>query len=214
MRWLALAATGLLSLTACDQLAGPTAGPVAYEPTIAGTVDHALCLLGFSGAPLERLVTGHHLISGELNGRPARFILDTGANATVVNAAHATAFGLSDQRTQPGVAVGLGGSLRASQARIESLTLADVRIRQDTIMVADLSQLDGLLGRIGGGVIHGIVGQDVMAEHRAVVDVARPMLHLQADDADPAPVPAEACAAGENSGAGAVSADGSPEADE
>jgi hypothetical protein len=59
-----LAAAGVLSLAACDQLAAPTAGPAAYEPTIAGTVDHALCLLGFSGAPLERLVTGHHLISG------------------------------------------------------------------------------------------------------------------------------------------------------
>lgn len=213
MRRLALAAAGLLSLAACDQLAAPTARPAAYEPTIAGTVDHALCLLGFSGAPLERLVTGHHLISGELNGRPARFILDTGANATVIHAAHAEAFGLSD-RTRPGVAVGLGGSLRASQAGIESLTLADVPIRQDTIMVADLSQLDGLLGRIGGGVIHGIVGQDVMAEHRAVVDVARPMLHLQAEDADPAPVPAEGCAASENPGAGGVSAEASPEADE
>ena len=112
------------------------------------------------------------------------------------------------------MAVGLGGSLRASQARIESLTLADVPIRQDTIMVADLSQLDGLLGRIGGGPVHGIVGQDVMAEHGAVVDVARPMLHLQADDADPAPVPAEACAASENPGAGGVSAEASPEADE
>jgi hypothetical protein len=110
------------------------------------------------------------------------------------------------------VAVGLGGSLRASQARIESLSLADVPIH--TIMVADLSQLDGLLGRIGGGPIHGIVGQDVMADHRAVVDVARPMLHLQADDADPAPVPAEACAASENPGAGGVSAEASPEADE
>ena len=187
-----------LALAACDQpLAPGRAAPaqVAYEPGQAGTVDHALCLLGFTGAPLEPLASGHHVITGQLNGQPARFILDTGANRSVVHSAHADAFGLTARRAAPGVAMGLGGALRASMANIESLSLGGVDIRQGSLMLADLSQMEAVLGRLSGEPVHGIIGQDVMTEHRAVVDVARHVLHLQAQDADPAPVPAERCEA-------------------
>lgn len=199
MRPWPLVALGALTLAGCERLPLDRAAlnpgpPVAYEPGLAGTVDHALCLLGFTGAPLERLPSGHHLIVGELNGQPARFILDTGANASVVHAAYADTFGLSESRTVPGVAMGLGGTLQASRASIESLVLGGVPIRQNNLMMADLSQMEGLLGRLSGQPIHGIIGQDVMSEHRAVVDVARHILHLQAQDIDPAPVPAERCA--------------------
>jgi hypothetical protein len=52
-----------------------------------------------------------------------------------------------------------------------------------------------LLGPISGGRIYGIIGQDVMKEHRAVIDVAKPILYLVPADASPSPVPAERCAA-------------------
>ncbi|HMP61925.1 MAG TPA: hypothetical protein PKA17_02290 [Phenylobacterium sp.] len=80
-------------------------------------------------------------------------------------------------------------------ANIESLSLGGVDIRQGSLMLADLSQMEAVLGRLSGEPVHGIIGQDVMTEHRAVVDVARHVLHLQAQDADPAPVPAERCEA-------------------
>lgn len=179
----------LLSLAACE--VATTSSPPAYRPEEAGTVDHALCLLGFTAVPLIELASGHHLVKARLNGRAATFVLDTGANATVLNAPYAEQFGV--EGGLPGGAVGLGGAMQASAARIDELVIGGVPIRQSRIMVTDLGQLSRLLEPMAGREIHGIVGQDVMNEHRAVIDVARPILYLIEGNEEPAPVSQEQC---------------------
>lgn len=186
---LPLILAALALLTACDVAPEP---PPEYRPAEAGTVDHALCLLGFSAVPLSEVVSGHHLVEATLNGRPATFVLDTGANATVLNAGYAEEFGI-EPGGLPGGAVGLGGAMQATAARIDGMQVGPVPIRQKRIMITDLSQLSRMLGPLTGGEVHGILGQDVLAEHRAVIDVARPILYLIEADEEPAPVPAERC---------------------
>lgn len=193
MKALLAAACAMIALTGCEELRPAAVKSVEYRPQEAGTVDHAMCLLGFTGVGLRELATGHHLVEARLNGRDATFVLDTGANATVLHAGHAAAFGLSKSLSIPVSAVGLGGAMKASQARLDTLSIGSVPIRRSRIMVADLSQLTNLLGPMSGGTIHGIIGQDVMKEHRAVIDVARPILYLIEGDQEPAPVPAERC---------------------
>lgn len=196
---------GAIGLAGCDGFASPAGSgdQVDYRPEQSGTVDHALCLLGFSATPLQRLVTGHQLVEGQVNGKRATFLLDTGANATVVHRGHAETFGLVPQRGVFGTAAGLGGTLQASRASVESLRVEDQEIRQSHVMIADLSQVENVLGRLSRQPIHGILGQDVMREHRAVIDVARPMLYLRAAGSDPAPAPAELCTrAGDDRGTG------------
>lgn len=178
-----------LSLSACE--VATTSSPPDYRPEEAGTVDHALCLLGFTAVPLIELASGHHLVEARLNGRPATFVLDTGANATVLNAPYAERFEI--EGGLPGGAVGLGGAMKASAARIDQLVVGGVPIRQGRIMVTDLGQLSRTLEPMAGREIHGIIGQDVMNEHRAVIDVARPILYLIEGDEEPAPVPEEQC---------------------
>lgn len=184
----------LLLAAACDQARGPA---VEYRPGEAGTVDHALCLLGFSAIPLREVEPGHHLVEATVNGRTGAFVLDTGANVTVVSASHAERFGLSSS----GPSRGLGGVLRpgaavnARQITIEDFRIGTVAVRQDAVVVADLDQLLTALGRVSGADVAGIIGQDVLGEHRAIIDVARPMLYLMVEDREPAPVPADRCGA-------------------
>jgi hypothetical protein len=188
-----LATLGLLAaLAACEQ---PTSQKTAlYSPEEAGTVDHAMCLLGFNAVPLRELPSGHHLVDVTMNGNKATFILDTGANASVVHSAAARGLGLPDKGAPAG-AFGLGGGMKAQQVKLERLEIGGVPIRRGRIMTSDLSQLVQILGTVSPGRIVGIIGQDVMKEHRAVIDVARPILYLVAEDRDPAPVPAEQCRA-------------------
>jgi hypothetical protein len=197
-----VALVGLFAVSACDGVVAPTSG-VEYRPELAGTVDHAMCLLGFSASPVVQLVTGHQLVNGTLNGKPATFVLDTGANVSVIHQPYAADFGLTPQRGVTGAAVGLGGGMKATRASVETLQIADVQIRQRHLMIADLSQLESILGRLTRSPIHGIVGQDVLREHRAVIDVARPMLYLRKEKTPPAPVPVERC-----QGAGDAETDG------
>lgn len=196
----------LLLVAACDQSGGPfikSDGPrVEYRPEEAGTVDHALCLLGFSAVPVQKVDPGHHLIKASINGQVGNFDLDTGADVTVINASQAERFGLSPGgglRDLGGTLLG-GASGNARQVAPDSFKVGPITVRQSRVVTADLSQLLTALGEISGSEVSGIIGQDVLNEHRAIIDVARPMLYLVEEDRDPAPVPAARCSAANNKG--------------
>ena len=89
-----LAAALVAAAAGCDAPVSEKAPP-DYRPEEAGTVDHALCLLGFTAIPLRSArTTGHHLVSASINGREGVFVLDTGANVSVIDSDHAGQFGL------------------------------------------------------------------------------------------------------------------------
>lgn len=190
----------LLLLPACDMAAGPISRadrePVEYRPQEAGTVDHALCLLGFAHVPVRDVAPGHQLVEATINGVTGDFVLDTGANVTVVSAPQAERFGLS---TSAGGILGsgparfVGASGTARQVGVDSFTIGEVTVRQRRVLIADLGQLLGALGTASGREVSGIIGQDVLREHRAVIDVSRPMLYVLTDARAPAPVAAEGC---------------------
>jgi hypothetical protein len=193
-----LAAALPLALVACDMIvpAPPEAAKVDYRPQEAGTVDHALCLLGFTAIPLkEARTTGHHLVTATVNGKEGVFVLDTGANLSVIDADHAGQFGIAAAGGVSGGASGLGGAGIARQVGIESLRLGGVDIRQRRMVLTDLGAIGDALAPLAGGAVHGLIGQDVLKEHRAVIDVERPILYLIEADEDPAPVPAGRCRA-------------------
>jgi clan AA aspartic protease (TIGR02281 family) len=189
-----------LFVAACEQPGRPS---TEYRPTEAGTVDHALCLLGFSAVPVRDVDPGHQLIEATINGHTANFVLDTGANVTVVTTSQAQRFGLSSRRGGQG---GRGGALRsgapanADLVAIDSFEIGSITVRQSHVVLADLGQLLTALGRASGAEVVGIIGQDVLNEHRAIIDVARPMLYLIEDDRDPAPIPADECQSAEAEG--------------
>jgi hypothetical protein len=188
----ALAIAALL-LAGCREIG--TSPPPDYRPEQAGTVDHALCLLGFTALPVREVATGHHLIEATINGQTGDFVLDTGANMSVIDDAHIQNFGIEPGTGAIGGAVAIGGAGKARQVRIDSFSLGEVDIRQNRIVTSDLGNLLRVLGRATGTTVNGIIGQDVLNEHRAIIDVARPMLYLMEADRDPSPVPEERCQA-------------------
>src|SRR5690606_12615343 len=148
------------------------------QPEKAGTVDHALCLLRYEAVPLREVSTGHHLVEATINGMSGSFVLDTGANVTVVDQNHVGNFDLSDSGVLDGVAGGITGGRRATQVSVDSFRIGSVDIRQQRIVTADLGGLLQALTRVSGDTIYGLIGQDVLTEHRAIVDVSGPMLYL------------------------------------
>lgn len=190
-----LVSLALAGLSGCDLAAAPAP---AYRPGEAGTVDHALCLLGYTAIPLRVVRTGHHLVEARINAVSGNFVLDTGANVTVVTLGQAKALGIDP--ANKGV-FGLGANIiappgaQAQLAGIDSFAIGPIAIRQQRVVLADLGQLLEPLGVAAGAKVAGIIGQDVLTEHRAIIDVERPMLYLMAPDQAPAPVPAERCRA-------------------
>ena len=113
----------------------------------------------------------------------------------MIDSDHAAHFGLAAARGRQGGATGVGGSTAARQVPIESLAFGAVELRQRRMVVTDLGSIGDALAPLAGGAVHGIIGQDVLKEHRAVIDVERPLLYLVEADEDPKPVPAERCRA-------------------
>lgn len=193
----------LLLVSACDMSGSPFAAAdeaaVAYRPQEAGTVDHALCLLGFAHVPVRNVRPGHQLVEARINGVTGDFVLDTGANMTVISTAQAQRFGLSSAAggilgSVPARFAGASGTAR--QVGVDSFTIGDVAIRQRRVVIADLGQLLAALGTASGREVSGVIGQDVLDEHRAIIDVARPMLYIMEDEREPAPVDAATCREG------------------
>ena len=180
---MAIAALPLFLLGGCEGGVSPFApadeGTVAYRPQEAGTVDHALCLLGFSHVPVRNVSPGHQLVEATINGVTGDFVLDTGANVTVVSTGEAARFGLTAEAgglLGSGPARFAGTSGTARQVGVDSFALGPIAIRQQRVLIADLGSLLSALAQGSGRVLSGVIGQDVLEEHRAVIDVQRPML--------------------------------------
>ncbi len=77
--------------------------------------------------------TGFFFADGEVNGRPARFLVDTGADIVTFSSIHADQLGIDYSRGRNGYASTASGitavkSLRLDQLSIEGITLYDVEI--------------------------------------------------------------------------------------
>lgn len=186
MRLLAL--LPLLLVAACDQL--PLARTAAYDPGTPASVDQAMCRLGFTAVPMTELPSGHHLVEATLNGRRARFVVDTGANATVLHAPLVGDYGLDRALGVGAAAVGIGGQARARVWSFRTLRIGEVETPPGRIISTDLSQMVNFLGARADEPIVGIIGQDILSAQQAVIDVPRPILYLRPRGGRPPAEPA------------------------
>lgn len=147
-------------------------------PAATATVAQALCALGYSSIPLRTLPTGHHVVDVSLNGRPATFVVDTGAGRTVIHKPHAQSFGLQEGGGPVGTAIGAGGSTAVSRVGVNDLTIATTRTALTGIFALDLAHVVKALDPIVGSPVHGIIGQDVMQAQHAIIDVQQSRLYL------------------------------------
>lgn len=139
---------------------------------------------GFVAVPLVVNAVGHFEVAAEVNGQPARLLLDTGASHTVLATPSAARLGLG---TTPSAerAAGVGASDHATEtASIDELRLGAARLRGVTAWTFDLGHVNAALAARGGTPIDGAVGGDVLRPAEAVIDYARATLFLRADAAD------------------------------
>lgn len=169
--WIGAAALGLLS-SGCGTV--PTAR-TAVGPAAVGT---ALCGMGFSAVPMRALPSGHHIVDVTLNGKPATFVVDTGAGATVLHAPYAASFLGQATATQRGQAIGAGGSVALSAYSISGLSIGGTATNLKQIFALDLGSVVKALDPIAGKPVNGVIGQDVMRAQHAIVDVQQSMLYL------------------------------------
>ena len=75
--------------------------------------------------------------------------------------------------------VGAVGQTSLAQYPVEELTIAGTRTKLKHVVAVDIGTVVKALEGFAGKPVHGIIGQDVMREQHAVVDVQQSVLYLQ-----------------------------------
>jgi len=134
---------------------------------------------GFVAVPLHVNAVGHFEVEAEVNGQPARLLVDTGASHTVFATPSAERLGL--HRTPSSArAGGVGSSDHATESTfVDALRLGAVLLRDVAAWTFDLAHVNRALAARGGQPVDGAVGGDVLRPAEAVIDYARATLYLR-----------------------------------
>lgn len=90
---------------------------------------------------------GQYRIGGTVNGRPAEFIVDTGASVVVMNSAHARALGIPFEQGQQGTVQTAQGNAAAFLVVLDSIAVAGIESRSVRAAVVEGGfPVDMLLG--------------------------------------------------------------------
>jgi aspartyl protease family protein len=124
---------------------------------------------GTESVVLEKTTGGHFEARASVNGEPVRFVVDTGATATVLTAADAAAAGIDPGSLSYSVPVATAnGRARAAQAEVEEISIGSITRNDMTVLVAE----PGRLGRslLGMNFIATLSGFDVRGDRLTLRD--------------------------------------------
>ena len=138
-------------------------------------VQELLELRGYQS--FEFVVEGNHIfVEGELGGKKAKLMIDTGAHSSLIHDAFAKEAGLEvgpyDQKIQ-----GVAGSQPAAVSKISQLKIGDAVIAGRRILATDFVPIGG-----GPGEFDMIFGADFLRELDAVISYREGRMFLKTDN--------------------------------
>lgn len=134
---------------------------------------------GLRAMPM-RVSRGYNLyVDGRINGAPARFMVDTGAFATLMHRSYINSMRIPTRATPYSSA---GVNLRQQGMRLatlNNLTFGDVNLRRKEVGVMNL---DGLIQSKlldGKPPVAGLLGSEILQDHHGVIDFGTLTLYLK-----------------------------------
>jgi predicted aspartyl protease len=145
MRWLRVAAAGLTVGTSSAATAAPAPCQMQEIAELPIQFDH-----------------GRLLVEAQINGRPAKMIVDTGATNTLIFRATAEAMGLPIQPIAGVKFYGVGGEAGAGEVRVADFRVASFVAPNDDLLVSGKQPL---------GAEQGLLGADFLLQQDVEFDV-------------------------------------------
>ncbi len=98
-------------------------------------------------AKIEKSEDGHYWAEGQVNGRPVRFLVDTGATAVALTAEDARRLGIEPRDLHYAFQVATAnGAQRAAEVRLASVSVAGARVEDVDALVIEKGLPASLLG--------------------------------------------------------------------
>ncbi len=114
----------------------------------------------------------HVMISGKINGKEARFLIDTGASRSVFDKDTISDFIDTPQfQKKEGTTAGLGSShMESATFDIERIELGSLSIEHYEAVALDLVNIHNSYEQLHLPQIHGIIGGDLLVRYKAVIN--------------------------------------------
>ncbi len=116
---------------------------------------------------------GFHLITeGTINGKPARFLIDTGASRCVFDETNIRKYieNLSFEDNEK-LSTGLGTNTMPTKIiEINAIGFGELTIHDYVAVAIDLSHVTESYNTLGLPEINGVLGGDILAEYRCVIN--------------------------------------------
>ncbi len=122
----------------------------------------------------------HLLVEVLLNGKSSLMLIDTGASRTVFDRERITHF-IPDAVLTPAdkKSTGLGtDSMQSHLVMLELFEIGELSLQNMEIVLLDLVHVNQSYEKIGLMAIDGVIGSDILAEHKAVIDYEKKQLSL------------------------------------
>lgn len=169
-----------MTLVAAFVVLACRAGPPPGSPQVPElSLDTTLTASGYLAVPLVKTSSGQLLVKSEINGVPAMLVLDSGASVTVLDLSARQTFSLSNLEASSIPAFGVGTVSTAAIASVGTLVIGPLHFEDRPTLLVDLGQLTKVMGLMSGQHVHGVLGQDVLETHDAIIDFRRRVLYLR-----------------------------------
>ncbi len=124
----------------------------------------------------------HLMIAVEVNGLPARMLLDTGASRSVFDLERISRFFTSsrpDFEANEKLSTGLGTRDMQSQALyLKELKIGELRIRKYPAVVLDMSHVNLSYSELDLPPIDGVIGSDILMKYGALINYGKMMMRI------------------------------------
>ena len=122
----------------------------------------------------------HIMVKGNIHGKEANFLIDTGASRSVFDPNTIATF-IDDLvfEKKEGLTAGVGSSdLESSTFVIDQWSIGELEITDYEAVALDLENIHEMYGKLGLPHIDGILGGDVLKRHKAVINYRNKKLRL------------------------------------
>lgn len=120
----------------------------------------------------------HLMIPGKINGKPASFLVDTGASRTVFDLTGLKVY-LPEHKFEENekLSTGLGtNSMPSMITEIESICFGELVIHNYTAIAIDLQHVHQSYQMLGLPEINGVLGGDILSLYRCVINYKKKKL--------------------------------------
>ncbi len=115
---------------------------------------------------------GFHLVAeGLINGKSARFVVDTGASRTVFDKERILAYIDNPEfNEKEGLSAGIGGTdISSFIFKLEELSFGELSVKDYQAVAMDLSNVNNSYAMLNIPPVDGVLGGDLLYKHKAVI---------------------------------------------